>query len=179
MRANYQRNRPQRQMHAKQRRHGPERERVLEVQRDGYWRNAETNRERSRSYAADHRKEARDRAQNWKRANPGRALANSKLDKLRRRLGRDPQAWEYADRALRYDPCAYCGAPAETIDHIDPLSGAVNNDWENLTAACGACNSSKHASGLLLLLHRRATGGRDPMRQRAGPRSPSGGRRSV
>lgn len=77
MRANYQRNRPQRQMQAKQRRHGPERERVLEVQRDGYRRNAETNRERSRVYAADHREEARERAQNWKRANPEHALANS------------------------------------------------------------------------------------------------------
>jgi hypothetical protein len=179
MRANYQRNRPQRQMQAKQRRHGPERERVLEVQRDGYWRNAETNRERSRSYAADHRKEARERVQNWKSTNPERALANSRRDKLRRRLGRDPKAWEYVDRALQYDPCSYCGAPAETIDHIDPLSRGVNNGWENLTAACGTCNYSKHDSGLLLFLHRRATGGRDPLRQRAGPRSPTGGRRSV
>jgi hypothetical protein len=167
MRANYQRNRSQRQMQPKQRRHGPERERVLQVQRDGYWRNAEANRERSRSYAADHRKEARERTQNWKRANPGRALANSKLDKLRRRLGRDAEAFEYADQVLRYDQCAYCGALAETIDHIDPLSRGVNNGWD-LTAACGTCNYSKHDSRLLLFLHRRGTGGRDPMRRRAG-----------
>jgi 5-methylcytosine-specific restriction endonuclease McrA len=168
MRANYQRNRPQRQMHAKQRRHGPEREQVLAVQRDGYRRNADTNRERARVYAADHSQEARERVQNWRRANPERARANSQRDKLRRRVGRNLDAYEYVALALRYDPCAYCGAPAETIDHIDPLSGAVNNDWENLTAACGACNSSKQATGLLRFLQRRITGGRDPMRQCAG-----------
>jgi hypothetical protein len=167
MATNYERNRPQRQMRAKERRHGPKRDRVLAVQRDGYWRNAPTNRERARAYAAANREAARERAQSWKRDNPARAVANSQLDKLRRRLGRDADASVYADEALRYDPCAYCGAPAETIDHIDPLSGGVNNNWENLTAACGACNYSKHASRLLLFLHRRATGSPDPMRQRA------------
>jgi 5-methylcytosine-specific restriction endonuclease McrA len=140
---------------------------VLAVQRDGYWRNAERNRERAREYAAAHREEARERAQSWKRANPARAVANSRLDKRRRRLDRDPDAYEYAEQALRYDPCAYCNASAETIDHIEPLSAGVNNDWLNLTASCGACNSSKHDSRLLLFLHRRATGAPDPMRQRA------------
>ena len=63
------------------------------------------------------------------------------------------------------------GLAAETIDHIDPLSRGINNGWENLTAACGTCNYSNHDSGLLLFLHRRATGSRDPLHQRAGPRS--------
>ena len=49
----------------------------------------------------------RERVQNWKSTNPERALANSRRDKLRRRLGRDPKAWEYVDRALQYDPCSY------------------------------------------------------------------------
>jgi 5-methylcytosine-specific restriction endonuclease McrA len=75
---------------------------------------------------------------------------------------------------LRYDPCAYCGEPAETIDHIDPLSRGVDNGWEKLTAACGTCNYSKHDSGLLLFVQPRATGGRDSMRQRAGRRAPEG-----
>jgi hypothetical protein len=65
-------------MQEKQRRHGPERERVLAVQRDGYWRNAGRNLERARAYAAAHREEARERAQGWKRANPARAVAITK-----------------------------------------------------------------------------------------------------
>jgi 5-methylcytosine-specific restriction endonuclease McrA len=67
---------------------------------------------------------------------------------------------------LRDDPCAYCGAPADTIDHIDPLAWGGNNGWENLTAACGSCNGSKHGSRLLVFLHRRAAGSRDVDRNR-------------
>ena len=41
--------------------------------------------------------------------------------------------------------CQYCGHyPANTIDHIQPLShGGSPYDEMNLTTACGKCNSSK------------------------------------
>lgn len=39
--------------------------------------------------------------------------------------------------------CAYCGAPAEQIDHIIPRSRGGTDALENLAPACAACNLSK------------------------------------
>lgn len=39
--------------------------------------------------------------------------------------------------------CQYCGAKAESIDHIRPRSKAGPHSWENVVAACRPCNSSK------------------------------------
>lgn len=39
--------------------------------------------------------------------------------------------------------CAYCGRGASTIDHIVPRSRGGLSSWENLVAACHACNSAK------------------------------------
>jgi ribosome-binding protein aMBF1 (putative translation factor) len=52
------------------------------------------------------------------------------------------------------DPCAYCGAPAAQLDHIEPRAHNGEDGWENLTAACTTCNQSKGAKPLLtFLLH--------------------------
>ncbi len=71
-----------------------------------------------------------------------------------RSLDRDPVAVEYA-AILRGDPCCYCGAPAEHIDHIEPKAAGGSNAWDNLTAACASCNKSKRATPLLAFLLRR------------------------
>lgn len=62
---------------------------------------------------------------------------------------------------LRRDPCAYCGGVAEHLDHITARSrgGKRQSDFLNLTAACGRCNSSKHAHALLTFLLRRSIDG--------------------
>jgi len=43
--------------------------------------------------------------------------------------------------------CAYCGAPADTVDHVLPRcrcdSAALANTWLNTVAACAACNARK------------------------------------
>jgi len=43
--------------------------------------------------------------------------------------------------------CAYCGAPADTVDHVLPRSRCANpalaNTWLNTVAACAACNAHK------------------------------------
>jgi 5-methylcytosine-specific restriction endonuclease McrA len=43
--------------------------------------------------------------------------------------------------------CAYCGAPANTVDHVQPRyrwpSPAQANTWLNTVAACTACNARK------------------------------------
>lgn len=58
-------------------------------------------------------------------------------------------------RALLADPCAYCGAPATELDHIEPTSTGGARDVDNLTAACRSCNPAKGAKPLLLFLAHR------------------------
>lgn len=49
---------------------------------------------------------------------------------------------------LRALPCTYCGAPAEHIDHIHPLSKGGLHCLGNLTPACASCNLAKSATVL-------------------------------
>ena len=39
--------------------------------------------------------------------------------------------------------CQYCGSAAESIDHVVPRSRGGEHIWENVVAACKACNSAK------------------------------------
>ena len=50
--------------------------------------------------------------------------------------------------------CHYCGKPANTVDHVIPVSQGGDNDYNNLVAACAHCNYSK---GGRVFLNPRAT----------------------
>jgi len=39
--------------------------------------------------------------------------------------------------------CQYCGAAADSIDHVVPRSRGGDHVWENIAAACRPCNLSK------------------------------------
>ncbi|HEY0638673.1 MAG TPA: HNH endonuclease [Pseudonocardiaceae bacterium] len=39
--------------------------------------------------------------------------------------------------------CVYCGARAETIDHVVPRSRGGQHTWENCVASCARCNHRK------------------------------------
>jgi 5-methylcytosine-specific restriction endonuclease McrA len=39
--------------------------------------------------------------------------------------------------------CQYCNRAAENIDHVVPRSRGGSHTWENVVAACRACNSRK------------------------------------
>ena len=39
--------------------------------------------------------------------------------------------------------CQYCGARAETVDHVVPRSRGGLHVWENVVAACRVCNADK------------------------------------
>lgn len=75
---------------------------------------------------------------------------------------------------LRRDPCAYCGGPSEALDHIEPRVAGGSDGWDNLTAACKSCNSSKTATPLLLSMAGRQA------RAANGPRpKPTGSRMEI
>lgn len=60
-------------------------------------------------------------------------------------------------RALRRDPCAYCGKRSDEmeLDHIQPRAAGGRDFWGNLTAACSGCNREKRTWTLLGFLGRR------------------------
>ena len=39
--------------------------------------------------------------------------------------------------------CAYCAAPADTVDHVVPRSRGGRHDWSNVVAACKRDNMAK------------------------------------
>ncbi len=56
--------------------------------------------------------------------------------------------------------CQYCGCRADSIDHVTPKSRGGKHTWENVVAACRACNSRKRdrlPSEIGLHLRRRPT----------------------
>lgn len=55
-------------------------------------------------------------------------------------------------KILRKDPCAYCGAASEHIDHIVPFAKDGPTKWDNLAPACAACNHRKSDKDLLHFL---------------------------
>lgn len=117
-------------------------------------------------------------AMEWARRNPERARANDMAYHRRNREKRNAQCRAYReahnrsavraqegprrrgglgqiDTELHYlyvllaDPCTYCGGVSDTIDHIVPVVRGGANDAENLTGACGYCNSRKATKSLL------------------------------
>jgi len=77
---------------------------------------------------------------------------------LRRDGERHYDAWL---RLLRADPCAYCGGPGGTVDHVEPRSRPVRglggaHVWLNVVGACQRCNGAKADRSLLRFLRLRA-----------------------
>lgn len=119
--------------------------------------------------AENDRRCARDYARRWRAQNPDKSRRIRRehmatygpeyrhrwnhYNRLRRRAIAPPDdtANEYA-LILRGDPCCYCGAPMEHVDHITPIARGGTGAWDNLTAACASCNTRKSARDLLSFL---------------------------
>ena len=52
-------------------------------------------------------------------------------------------------KALRADPCAYCGRPGGEIDHIHARSNGGEDGWENYSGICKTCNARKGRRSVL------------------------------
>lgn len=137
-------------------------------------RSPEKNREAQRRFHERHPGRDAEYGRRWREKNGERAkeLARANLRKYRREKPERHVASQMRRRTqvgtisredadyiaiLRGDPCSYCGGPAKPIDHIEPLWHGGNGGWENLTASCQCCNSSKRVDTLLSFLLRTAS----------------------
>jgi 5-methylcytosine-specific restriction endonuclease McrA len=134
------------------RRYRAQRERLLELNRR--WREANPDYWKQPHIYA--------RVRRWHREHPERSREILRAALRRRRarmngahLGDAATTDAYA-ALLRDDPCAYCGEPASDADHIDAISRGGVHSWDNLTAACRACNVSKYSEPLLRFMLRRS-----------------------
>lgn len=102
------------------------------------------------------------KANEWRFKNPEaqkriehRYYANNRAKVIERNTSRSRGLRSASSQTLDYrliltcDPCSYCGSPTTDIDHIEPVRLGGSNEWHNLTAACGFCNSSKGTKRLL------------------------------
>lgn len=72
---------------------------------------------------------------------------------------------------LLADPCVFCGAPPNQLDHIHPRSRGGKNGWTNIAPICAPCNGMKSNGLLWWMLWRRDQKRRGLTRERVIKRS--------
>lgn len=118
-----------------------------------YHSDPEKHRNAASEYQKKNRQERNAYLRDYYKRNLQKQREYNRLQQRWRSVGKNNEALAYSE-ILRSDPCAYCGGPAGTIDHIEPVIAGGSNDWDNLTAACNNCNSQKRKSPLLIFLSR-------------------------
>lgn len=114
--------------------------------------------ERSRIYRDRYREDGRTnlRRREWRVANLELARADGVLAAQKRRAmelaapgnGIKKSEWDAICDEFN-GACAYCLAPATTMDHVVALSRGGAHDPSNVVPACRFCNFSKHDKSLL------------------------------
>lgn len=117
-------------------------------------------RERAAAHYASHKDQYAERGRKWREANPD-YRAGVKRDcspeanqaKMSRRRLRAESGMDATDvtlsvayrKAIKDDPCFYCGLRASTMhtDHVLPLAKGGTDHWWNLARACSTCNLRK------------------------------------
>lgn len=113
--------------------------------------------------SASARRSSRDYMRRRRLSDPATVRARRRLGQAGRKppgskIALDPDLNAYA-RILRADPCSYCGAACEHIDHIVSVAAGGALTWDNTTAACGPCNRRKRTTPLLPFLLKAAPHG--------------------
>ena len=85
-------------------------------------------------------------------AGSGGSSIRARVYARKRKLDPIPEWWR-EDQLSR--GCAYCGAPATTLDHFIPVRRGGKSKPTNLLPACGSCNSKKKASDPLHWIDKR------------------------
>lgn len=123
-------------------------ERGRAIKRAWEQRNKDAIREAKREARQRNPEPSREKQRRWKAANPEKVRMGNFM---RRHRHLDPLALDYL-RIINEEPCSYCGAPCQHIDHIVPLANGGDNSWDNLTPACATCNKRKHSRSVLTFM---------------------------
>ena len=109
----------------------------------------QSNRSHVREYHKKWYSENRERrlevAKEWKQSNPELVVHYSAARRARQSGGNRYQVLPKEIIRLRETPCYHCGAEAEHIDHIVPISRGGSHSIGNLGPMCAQCNLSKGA----------------------------------
>jgi len=102
----------------------------------------------AKTYYQAHKEAIKARVLQYARDHPEQARASQLRHHERGIEGMDALDMEYEveyRKAIRNDPCFYCGGPGEHDDHYQALDGKPkgNSMWFNLVRACSSCNCSK------------------------------------
>ncbi len=112
-------------------------------------REQEKERERDRAWRDNNRELARKRHRAWRARNRDvvRAAARQIAHRRRARLraGAIYRVISKDERRLEFACCIACGRPADTTDHLMPVSRGGAHGVGNLAPMCRSCNSSKGA----------------------------------
>lgn len=129
-------------------------ERARELDRASYDRHREERnayaREHARQKYAEDPQKYRDRFNAWAKSPRGRMWFHEKRAE-RRGVPYTEEALEWLE-SLDSPLCTYCGEPANTIDHIVPVSRGGTGERDNLTPACARCNTRKNAMSVSAFL---------------------------
>lgn len=95
----------------------------------------------------------------WAKSPRGRAwFAGNRFRRRNAPLTEEAMLWI---ESLEDPLCTYCGAPADTLDHIVPIVKGGDSSRENLTPACRTCNrrkSSMSVEAFLKILEKESDG---------------------
>lgn len=108
-------------------------DKILEATRK---RQYDPNRPRDREYD-------RRYARAWNAANPEKRRLTQHKYRARKMANKVGNVTLEEARAILRRPCMYCGARAEHLDHVVPISRGGSHSVGNLAPACAQCNLSK------------------------------------
>ena len=116
--------------------------------RKRYWESPEVHREWHRNYRRTIKDRRREYEREWRRANPDRRkAAEQRRQAVKRGASAIPFSRDELEARLSMfgHKCWMCGAEAEHVDHVKPVSKGGIHALCNLRPACAQCNLSKSA----------------------------------
>lgn len=118
-----------------------------EYNREYYRETQATRLEYARLYREVYTEEHRETSRRWARENPALRSAARMRRRMRAREGlTDLDLLMSLARCMEMtgEPCFYCGAPSEEVEHFFPLCKGGTDAWQNILPSCMPCN---HGTG--------------------------------
>lgn len=97
-----------------------------------------------KEWAITNKTKVQDSARKWQRQNRAKANAITLRYRAAKKKVSLFKVTEKDIKKILSKPCAYCGAFANHVDHVIPISRGGLHGIGNLVPACATCNTSKN-----------------------------------